>query len=438
MLDLTYIILFISTALAFLLLCLMNRALGLAVLCALLPTYLLRLTVPLPGTAGFVLPTTLLEVLFLELFVFWFFTRRRSRLEKRLLGPWIYPATLLLVGATIGTLMAPDILPAAGLYRAYFVEPFLFFLVFTDIVRGRSERRLVLGALGATVAVIGVTAIFQKLTGFGIPNPLWQAEETRRVTGFFGFPNALGLFSAPVTVLMVGWSVALIRSESLLQRTLSLLPALAAALGILAILFAVSEGAAVGLAAGLALLGLLMRPTRLLTALLLIAASATIIFHQPTQDYVSLMFSLRDESGGVRRIVWDESVDMLADRPIFGAGMSAYRSTLPPYHEARHIEIFMYPHNFGLNFWSETGLIGLLGFIWLAILFLLTNSRIRSSFPDEWLPTALIAAMIAILVHGIVDVPYLKNDLAFQFWILLGLTESMRRQFLVLQEEDGD
>ena len=34
---------------------------------------------------------------------------------------------------------------------------------------------------------------------------------------------------------------------------------------------------------------------------------------------------------------------------------------------------------------------------------------------------ALGAAMVTILLHGFVDTPYWKNDLAFSFWFLIGL-----------------
>jgi hypothetical protein len=30
-----------------------------------------------------------------------------------------------------------------------------------------------------------------------------------------------------------------------------------------------------------------------------------------------------------------------------------------------------------------------------------------------------LAAMTAILVHGLVDTPYFKNDLAMMFWLIL-------------------
>jgi hypothetical protein len=34
----------------------------------------------------------------------------------------------------------------------------------------------------------------------------------------------------------------------------------------------------------------------------------------------------------------------------------------------------------------------------------------------------VLLALIGIVVHGLVDVPYWKNDLAAEFWILLGIT----------------
>ena len=29
--------------------------------------------------------------------------------------------------------------------------------------------------------------------------------------------------------------------------------------------------------------------------------------------------------------------------------------------------------------------------------------------------------LVAMVVHGLVDVPFFKNDLSFQFWALLGI-----------------
>ena len=42
--------------------------------------------------------------------------------------------------------------------------------------------------------------------------------------------------------------------------------------------------------------------------------------------------------------------------------------------------------------------------------------------PQRALVLGLIGAMSAIFIHGLVDVPYFKNDLAVLFWLGLALT----------------
>jgi putative inorganic carbon (HCO3(-)) transporter len=413
----------LGAAVQFFALCLVNRRTAVTVFCALLPTYLFRLSLPVPFLDA-AMPTTLLEVMLLSLFFVWLFMDGPRTINRAALDRWLGPATLLILGATAGMLISPDLRAAAGVWRAYFVEPMLFFVVFTSVVRGAAERRNVLAALGASMAVIGVSAVFQKFTGFGIPNPIWQAEATRRVTSFYGFPNAIGLFAAPTVVLMAGWTTALALQKGR-QKLLAILPAIAALLGLLGIFFAVSEGAMIGVLAGLLVLGLLAKPLRPAALILLIAASMVTSAYKPVRDYASVLLSLRDDSGMVRKIVWQESLDMLYDHPVFGAGLAGYRPILEPYHAARHIEIFMYPHDLFLNFWSETGIIGLLGFLWLLAAFFRDNGRLLKRGRNGLLPISLIAAMSAIVVHGLVDVPYFKNDLALLFWILAGLTASM-------------
>jgi len=439
----------IIAALLFFALCVLDRKLALAAFCALLPVYLIRFTISLPFGPLEALPTTLLEIFFAVLFVSWLLFGREkrgsgdpeplatlgfgARAGKRgsTICRWLPGIALLLTGSVIGILVSPEPVAALGIWRAYFLEPLLFFVLFTDMVRDADTRRTVLGALGISLAIIGLSAVYQKVTGFGIPNPVWVPEDVRRVTSFFGFPNGIGLIAAPVTVLMAGWAVSSLRKDGAFRNlAVFLLGIMAAVLGLLSILFAVSEGAMLGVAAGLLAFGLLYRPLRKAALVFVIAGCALVIFYQPLTDYVSLMASMRDDSWHVRKIVWQESLDMLYDRPIVGAGLAGYQTALAPYHEARHIEIFMYPHNFLLNFWSETGIVGLAGFlviIWTVFAVAIGLYRDRK---DEWLPAGVIAAMIAILVHGLVDVPYLKNDISFLFWIVIGLAESMRRQAL--------
>ncbi|OIO52812.1 hypothetical protein COY93_04950 [Candidatus Uhrbacteria bacterium CG_4_10_14_0_8_um_filter_58_22] len=416
----------------------LDLRLALALFCTLLPTYLLRFALPLPFGPLDALPSTLLEVFFWILFLTWLLVGRQPRKKPKVtaaknmtndhdLRRWMPGLVLLLLGASVGVLIAPNLISALGIWRAYFLEPILFFFLFADLVRDARTRRMVLGTLGLTLAAVGTVAIVQKLTGWWIPNPVWRDEATRRVTGFYGFPNGIGLMAAPVTVLMAAWTADLARKVRRGRNlTWPLLAGASALLGLAAILFAVSEGAALGVAVGLLTYGLLSRPLRKYALIGLIAACALTLAYAPLRNYASLMLSMRDDSWQVRQTVWSESLDMIADRPVFGAGLSGYPDALTTYHLARHIEIFQYPHSLLLNFWTETGLIGLAGFLALLWSFFVSVGSTFRRRPDEWLPQALLAAMVALLVHGLVDVPYFRNDLAFLFWILIGLAASLR------------
>lgn len=422
----TEIIFLAIAALAFLGLNFYRRDWGIVVFVALLPVYLVRFVMNVPGLPA--LPTTFLEALFLAMFLPWLFERGLKAEAWRGLKRWQKPMALILVGSLVGLLVSDSWLSGLGLWRAYFLEPLLFFALFTDVISTAKERRRVLIAMGLTLLAVGLVAIWQKLTGWNIPNPAWQAAATRRVTFFYGFPNAIGLFAAPVTVIMAAWSVSLLLSKTWRRRWWSIAAAGVAVLGALACLFAVSKGALIGIFVGLVVFGLAYRRLRPVALGLIIVASLGVSLYRPMTNLTGNIFAGRDSSSSVRLIIWDETLDMLADRPFFGGGLSGYPTAIVPYHRAKHIEIFQYPHNLLLNFWTEIGLIGLAGFIWLFILFFVRNAGlVRRGY--GWLPLALIAAMSAIVVHGLVDVPYFKNDLAMQFWLLLGLTESLLLQY---------
>jgi O-antigen ligase len=124
-------------------------------------------------------------------------------------------------------------------------------------------------------------------------------------------------------------------------------------------------------------------------------------------DPIAQEVTMQDWSGYVRKRMWKDTVSMLRDRPVLGAGFGAYPTVFKPYQTTTGIEVFQYPHNILLNLWSETGLLGVIAFGWVIATWVrLGHGRVWTLLP-----------LITILVHGLVDVPYLKNDLAFAFWI---------------------
>ena len=352
--------------------------------------------------------------------------RRQGRPVDRKNLPFVILVTLFLAAGLVSVFAAPETNAALGILKSYVVEAALFTLVFLLVWRRHVGAQNsvplhgLLYTLGTTTLLVSFYAIFQKLTGFGIPNAFWQAEETRRATSIFEYPNALGLYLGPIAVLYWGAFLAALKKRRPRPATLAFVVFFAS---LLAILFAVSEGALFGVAAGMFVVVILALPkhkkpgtvgTRHGVFLLAVIIAAVFLAVPPTRHYFVEKVSLNDFSGGVRIAMWSETWEMLQDRPLLGAGLAGYQERVAPYHQDPLVEVYLYPHNIFLNFWSEMGLLGLVCVVGLFILFFL---RTRNPI--------LLGLMIQILVHGLVDAPFFKNDLAIIFLMVLfaGITQ---------------
>jgi O-antigen ligase len=199
-----------------------------------------------------------------------------------------------------------------------------------------------------------------------------------------------------------------------------------------AIVFAKSTGALIALSTTAILAGLYYKKTRYF-AVGLVFLALILIPLTPLRQPVGEEVLLRGRSGLIRLNMWGETVEMLRTHPILGAGLAGYQTAVEPYHILSWAEIYLYPHNLFLNFWTETGLLGLVGFLWLVVLFFklgieklignwkLEIGNLELTKTKKNMAVVLLASMCIILVHGLVDVPYFKNDLAVVFWLLLGL-----------------
>jgi O-antigen ligase len=125
---------------------------------------------------------------------------------------------------------------------------------------------------------------------------------------------------------------------------------------------------------------------------------------------------------GSRMRLWESALNMLIHKPIFGGGLRGFALALKPYQDQGYNEHLLYPHNLVLNFWTETGLVGLTGFLWIVWKVI---RAIRYGLKDgphsRLMSIGLLGALAAVGIHGMVDVPYFKNDLAVVWWALLGL-----------------
>ncbi len=365
-----------------------------------LPAYVLRFSL-----LGF--PTTVLELYLAFIFLFFTIAHGKSGWQRAgtRIGIWRWPILTFSLVSFASVFWSLDLFSGLGLWRAFILEPLLVFFILPVILETQEDIALFLRNLYFTVIGISLWSLWQFVTGSGIPHP-WNVsiEEGRRATGPFPFPNAVALFVVPASALA---------AACFIQKK-SWLTGVAVFSGFLAVILAKSDGGLIALLAAV-LVALLFSKWGRKWAIGMLLAGTLILATQPSiREPVIREVTIQSWPGQVRLYIWRETRDLLRDRPVLGAGFGGYPTVFAEYHQATAIEIFQYPHNILFNFWVEMGIFGVLAFGWILVTWL------RGANRGNYL--VIFAVLIAILVHGLVDVPYFKNDLAVMFWILIFLT----------------
>ena len=389
-----------------------------AVTCAAAPAYTVRWHL---GP----LPTTLLENLILLTVAAFLVETAVERGTIVWRTPFTVPALLFIVAGALDVIAAPDRRAALGLYRAYLLEPIAFFIVLISVVN--TLRRAYAILLGLAVAALGV----------GLPNAVvvLRAGLQHRLD-LSGTPpvviyqtaNAVALFLLPV--IAVAAAVAAYGKGRVRAAAAAFL-----VLSVPCFLLTLSRGGFLALGAVVLALALThRRRTWYLAAA--VAAGAVFALLPPISKRLAYELNFNDPHNTlVGRIpLWQATLQLLRDRPVFGAGLSGFETRIAPYWNATHIDRFIYPHNILLNFWVTTGILGVVAFGWLLLQGFRTSwggwRSTDSPSPSgggqgggSWRPIDLgvFLALIGIVVHGLVDVPYFKNDLSLEFWVLLAL-----------------
>lgn len=394
--------------------------LALAGIILLLPSYLWRLDF-------FGLPSTFLELMILSLFIFWLIKDRKwERINYFYKNPNINPLDrklkfLLVVWllVSLGAVLVNFNMGALGLWRAYFLESLMFFLLFVYNFKKPKDLKIVFWSMAGLIFYLGFISFWQYFSAWNLP-AAYNIPNVKRLTAVFSYPNALALLVAPISAFLLGLSFEL---KNKTEKTISLLAALFA----LVLVFATqSEGALLALAIALFALVFCKLKQKVYQAGLL-AISFFIIFFSPIKLYIlqawqDLFYPTASHFTGslaIRGLQWQETMSLLKDHWLFGAGLNNYQNLMVQYHQITWLEIFLYPHNIFLNFWVELGLLGLV--IFILLLFYIIQAIKKLFVRQQILAWPLTLFFITWLIHGLVDAPYFKNDLSVLFFLFLGL-----------------
>jgi len=379
-----------------------------ALTCALTPAYTIRWRV------GFY-PTTLLEAAILLTIVAFGLESWRLRSVPSWRSPFTLAIAIFLVAGAISVVVAPDRRAALGIYRAYLLEPVAFFLVLTTVVTTFTRALVVLGGLATAGVVVGAanSAVVLDAIRHHTLNPAVTAPVV-----IYTNANDVALFLVPL-IAIAGSLVLYNTNQRVRIASLAFLVIAGAST-----LLSFSRGGYLALAA--VALGLALSHRRRWWLLGAAAAIGVVLILIPPINHrlaVEVDFSNGSNTLVGRFELWRVSLQMLQQHLLFGAGLSGFAQTIAPLWNPTHTDRFIYPHNIVLTFWSETGLLGLVAFAWIMVAGFMQGWRGWWRQRSEWgsIELGVFLALVAVLVHGLVDVPYFKNDLAVEFWALLGL-----------------
>lgn len=380
---------------------------GLFLTAALMPLYLIKFKI-------WWVPFTLLELIIYATFALWLIDRGKgiNRLRDVLKSPkiklWALPILLLAIAALMAALLSADIQISAGIIKGWFIAPLLLSVVLVDVVKSRVQIKNIISAALLSALMVSLISFIYYINGF--------LTFDGRLSAFYLSPNHLGIYLATIFILSLYLYFLLDKK----RHHIALLCIQAWMLYI--IYLTLSYGTWLALALALLVLFFINIKKQLLSRKLIVAALLLFVlasfWQLPSDKFQDFLHSSRS-SFYSRMTVWQSAQLMIRDYPLQGIGPGMFQKYYLDYQKyfEPYLEWAMtQPHNIFLAFWLQTGILGLIAFGWLLVVFF---RQLAKSFSS--LAIILMIAMIYTILHGLIDTPYWKNDLAVIFWIIIAL-----------------
>jgi len=315
--------------------------------------------------------------------------------------------------------------PKLGQSIVLFIQPIgTYFIARYLVYSFPKSKDLLVRAAFIFLAAVGSYAVAQYFTLIGLPEGWWgNSAEPKRAIGFFTHPNSLALFITPLLAFLLPKvsqaldSVVVSFRHKKFGNVATWFVLISWILGAAGLLLSLSRGGWLGLIAALAVFVVLSGKKMYLYASLVgIVAVASVIIVVPNLRYRVLLPFYGEKSSVARLSLWQTGSKMIQDSPVIGKGLLGFTANWEKYNDDPGLQSYPAPHNIFLNFWVDTGLLGLVSFISINIYLVALAVQKRKIV---WM-LSLVLFVIAMFVHGQIDVPYLKNDLALLYWLLFG------------------
>jgi len=352
----------------------------------------------------------------------WDFAKLKGKFFKFLL-----PLGLLFLGCLGGLYVSwqgGEVLKALGILKGWVVMPMIFAFLVVFFVNSAGEKKALLYSYFLSSLVLSGWGLYQVGTGD-------YTTIDGRASGPFESANYLALYIAPAVLASFVLLWQRIEDGPKGNRGDVSFEILTFIICALALIFSRSYGGIIGVFAGLFFYaiyeiffsnfsgkyGSFFRKIIVL-AVIILAAFTSVISQVGTAKFKDFLAFDRQSSSSVRVQVWTVAFNEIKENPVLGIGLGGFENV----YEKKSAEILgtepyektmLHPHNLLLASWLNAGILGLISICWLSVSVLLALKK------KDRMAMVFIAMFLVIFVHGIVDQPFWKNDLALIWWLVV-------------------
>ena len=368
----------------------------------LIPLYLVRFSI-------FGIPTNILEILIYLTFLFFILGKPCIKWKNfyKEYKSYIISTSLIFFGLIVSTLANQNYREGLGIIKGWFFDPLLFSFILIHEIKGEKDIERILKIFYFSSFLISLIAFEYLFYG--------SLTYDGRLKAFYDSPNYLAMFLSP-SIFIGLYLIKNIKpakgvKKYALPTTIFLIS--------LIIFFTYSYATWIAIIASLIITMIITKKVSkkfiAISALIIVFAFLT----QLNNPKLNNIFSERSSLSS-RMMIWKSSALMIKNNFVFGIGPGNFENTyleyqkyFPPYLEWAVPQ----PHNLYLAFWLQSGIIGLTGFFILIFSWLKKTTKNSANL----LCAASLGVILCILIHGIFDTTYWKNDLSFVFWIFFSM-----------------
>lgn len=301
------------------------------------------------------------------------------------------------------------------------IQDVAFFFVVADTLNSKRRLKIFVYLLLASVLLLTIDGIYQYFThkDFIRNRPFYQIP---RVHATFSSANDFGTYLAAI----LPFTLIYFFNKSDFKRWVRFSSIGLSIMVVICLLLTVSRGAWFAALSGMLFMSIWIRALGIFFLVIAIFIVLTQQFYFPfLKTRLENFFTFVDTSSVDRMKIWGAALRMFKFSPWVGLGLGTFMHNFNKFVVGYYKQdIVPYAHNCYLQIASELGIIGLISFLAILVVFFsfgIETIIYRKRTFSWYILLAGLASLLAYCLQMTVDTVFYSLDLGILFWMILGL-----------------